>query len=151
MRSRSASVWINPRIYASYVKRNDRNKASNCVFKQDLCMLIQEKHAVLAPQGKIFRNIASLLCRNLFFLPSEDSLALQKKHQNLQNFPALPGWDEHVLNWWACAWSKTCAHAHPGGTPPPPPSIPGTTQCHGVRILSFLMIYGSEVKNIMDS
>ena len=49
--------------------------------------MISKQTCCISPAGKILGNIAPFLSQHLVFLPSRDSLALQKRQQNPKNFP----------------------------------------------------------------
>ena len=49
--------------------------------------MISIETCCISPAGKNLGNIASFLSQHLVFLPSRDSLALQKRQQNPKNFP----------------------------------------------------------------
>ena len=102
----------------SYVKPKMLERAPE--RSHNIAILSQENHW-LAPQGKFFRNTAPILRQKLTFLPSEDSLALQKRQQNLPNFsrPTGPGWGLRPICQSAC---PKCHRL----TPPTPLTIRGS-------------------------
>ena len=98
--TRSACISIPVMVQMSYVKPKMLERAPE--RSHNIAILSQE--TLISPAGNFFWNTAPLLRQKLTFLPSEDSLALQKRQQNLPNFsrPTGPGWGLRPICQIAC-------------------------------------------------